>query len=353
MVEGKLFEGIYSEKDGIRRNVGFVKACKIDNNWYIKVNIKGLYDVQDWIDVNYLVTTDRKDYSFQLGKMEIVKGIGDAEFVLSTGSFLPDYGFEQAVGITFGDWKSSNVRAYWGVSEHLSIEPFITGKRAPKPRTVEENVSKQVQEGKLVAAQVAQQIMPREAPEREKLQTLEAKREQPVRGAALQAGAEKAGVLQFKEKKPANVPPAPIQAMKQPDVRLSQENQMQGFGSHKPFNSILDNLESMEMLDIFNDDEYVDCMEVTPQQLKEFVGLEENVANNSFLLHAFYKYHHILIARPNDARKENMVFIGAPGVYSNRERYLACLFGFRNFKRSHRSDYTNPNFGYWYAEIYI
>ncbi len=327
MVEGKLFEGIYSEKDGIRRNVGFVKACKIDNNWYIKVNIKGLYDVQDWIDVNYLVTTDRKDYSFQLGKMEIVKGIGNAEFVLSTGSFLPDYGFEQAVGITFGDWESSSVRAYWGVSEHLSIEPFITGKRAPKPRVIEENdVSGQAQEGKLVAAQVAQQIAPRQTPEREKMQAVEAKREQPVQ---------------------------PVQTMKQPDAGLSQERQAQGFGTHRPFNSILDNLESMEMLDIFNDDEYVDCMEVTPQQLKEFVGLEQNVANNSFLLHAFYKYHHILIARPSDARKENMVFIGAPGVYSNRERYLACLFGLRNFKRSHRSDYTNPNFGYWYAEIYI
>lgn len=306
MVEGKLFEGIYSEKDGIRRNVGFVKACKIDNNWYIKVNIKGLYDVQDWIDVNYLVTTDRKDYSFELGKMEIVKGIGDAEFVLSTGSFLPDYGFEQAVGITFGDWKSSSVRAYWGVSEHLSIEPFITGKRAPKPRIIsqiieESEASGQAQEEKLVAAQVAQSV----------------------------------------------------QSVQQPDVKVSQENHAQGSGTHKPFNSILDNLERMELTDIFNDDEYVDCMEVTPQQLKEFVGLEQNVANNSFLLHAFYKYHHILIARPSDARKENMVFIGAPGVYSNRERYLACLFGLRNFKRSHRSDYTNPNFGYWYAEIYI
>jgi len=27
------------------------------------------------------------------------------------------------------------------------------------------------------------------------------------------------------------------------------------------------------------------------------------------------------------------------------------MFGFNNFKKSHRSDYSNPYFGYWYQEI--
>ena len=37
-------------------------------------------------------------------------------------------------------------------------------------------------------------------------------------------------------------------------------------------------------------------------------------------------------------------------IYCNRERYMA-MFGFVNFKKSHRSDYANPHFGYWYQEI--
>ena len=35
-------------------------------------------------------------------------------------------------------------------------------------------------------------------------------------------------------------------------------------------------------------------------------------------------------------------FIGVPGMYCNRERYMASMFGFNNFKKSHRSDYSNP-----------
>ena len=105
--------------------------------------------------------------------------------------------------------------------------------------------------------------------------------------------------------------------------------------------------------DIFSDDEFCDCVEITPAQLGELKGLEKNLARNSFLVHGFYKYRHILLARPTEPRKENVAIVGVPGVYSNRERYMASLFGFCNFKKSHRSDFSNANFGYWYAEIYI
>ncbi len=111
--------------------------------------------------------------------------------------------------------------------------------------------------------------------------------------------------------------------------------------------------EAKENADIFSDDEFCDCVEITPAQLGELKGLEKNLARNSFLVHGFYKYRHILLARPTEPRKENVAIVGVPGVYSNRERYMASLFGFCNFKKSHRSDFSNANFGYWYAEIYI
>lgn len=277
MVEGSLFEGIYCEKDGHRKNVGFVKAWKSNGIWHISADIRGLYDAQDWIDVNYIVNTDIRSHSFQLGKMEIIHGVGREEFVLEPGLFLPDYGFERADGITFGDWRQTDIKAFWGEQKN-EIEQYVP-------------------ENKVVAAQVEEKKVIIEA---------QPPKEEPV-------------TAKFNAK--------------------SME--------------MIDKIDDTTELDIFSDDEYENFMEVSPEQLKEFTALGDNIANNSFLLHSYYKYHHILVARPTDPKKENLVFVGAPGVYCNRERYLASLFGLRNFKRSHRSDYTNPNFGYWYAEIYI
>lgn len=100
-------------------------------------------------------------------------------------------------------------------------------------------------------------------------------------------------------------------------------------------------------VDAFEDDYFYDCMEITPKQLQQMIGVD--VSQNSFLMHAYYTFRHILVARVQD--DPNALFVGIPGIYSNRERFMASMFNFNNFKRSHRSDCRNPHFGYWYQEI--
>lgn len=105
-----------------------------------------------------------------------------------------------------------------------------------------------------------------------------------------------------------------------------------------------------DYINAFDDDYLYDCIEVTPEMLKKYVG-EEQTGNNSFLMHGFYTYRHLLFGRIIENDNGTKYFIGVPGMYSNRDRYLATMFGFSNFKKSHRSDYPNPYFGYWYAEV--
>lgn len=105
-----------------------------------------------------------------------------------------------------------------------------------------------------------------------------------------------------------------------------------------------------DYINAFDDDYYYDCIEVTPEMLKRFIG-NDVVENNSFLMHGYYTYRHLLFGRVADNDNGTKYFIGVPGMYSNKERYLATMFGFNNFKKSHRSDYPNPYFGYWYTEI--
>lgn len=106
-----------------------------------------------------------------------------------------------------------------------------------------------------------------------------------------------------------------------------------------------------DYVDAFDDDYFYDCIEVTPQMLSRLTLKDKEIINNSFLIHGYYNFHHLLFGRVCDNENNTNYFIGVPGMYCNRERYMASMFGFSNFKKSHRSDYNNPYFGYWYQEI--
>lgn len=106
-----------------------------------------------------------------------------------------------------------------------------------------------------------------------------------------------------------------------------------------------------DFIDAFEDDYFYDCVEVTPELLKQLPIEDDAVVNNSFLLHGYYNFKHILFGKVCENDNNTRYFIGVPGMYCNRERFMASMFGFCNFKKSHRSDYSNPYFGYWYQEI--
>ena len=114
------------------------------------------------------------------------------------------------------------------------------------------------------------------------------------------------------------------------------------------FEEVFDNA---DFIDAFDDDYYYDCVEVSPETLKKLPIEDEAVINNSFLVHGYFNFKHILFGRVRENDNNTRYFIGVPGMYCNRERFMASMFGFNNFKKSHRSDYTNPYFGYWYQEI--
>lgn len=75
-----------------------------------------------------------------------------------------------------------------------------------------------------------------------------------------------------------------------------------------------------------------------------------HLANNSFLLHGYHNYHHLLLIE-----KDGHYWLGVPGIYDPREARAARLFGFPQFTDSYNDslqltdDECSPqeNFGYW------
>ena len=54
--------------------------------------------------------------------------------------------------------------------------------------------------------------------------------------------------------------------------------------------------------------------------------------NNSFLLHGYYNYRYLILARIGDETKGRTRYIlGVPGNYYSNEKYMASMFGFPHF----------------------
>ncbi len=70
------------------------------------------------------------------------------------------------------------------------------------------------------------------------------------------------------------------------------------------------------------------------------------LGNNSFLLHGYYQYRHLLLLR-RQTDQEVSYYIGVPGIYNEREQELASTFGFEEFKVMKGPNTRQEGFGYW------
>ena len=95
------------------------------------------------------------------------------------------------------------------------------------------------------------------------------------------------------------------------------------------------------------------CTKIQRQDLSRLIRREWQLANNSFLLHGYYNYHHLAFLQEG----ENL---GVPGVYSEKERRAAQAFGFPGFVNYEEEMLDLPegekedraDFGYWCRQVH-
>ena len=85
----------------------------------------------------------------------------------------------------------------------------------------------------------------------------------------------------------------------------------------------------------------------TPKQLKRFGEAFAQYEENSFLLHGYYNYRHILVG-PKIESSKNVMRIGVPGNYYKREEVVAQMFGFVEFVPT-KGEAKTGAFGYYYT----
>lgn len=93
----------------------------------------------------------------------------------------------------------------------------------------------------------------------------------------------------------------------------------------------------------------IDYVYIKPDDFVIFREPYQKLANNSFLIHGYYNYHHIILGKIMKSGK-NVYYLGVPGVYYEREKMAAEVFGFEGFE-SVEEDITNGTFGYYLRRV--
>ena len=376
----RLVSYIYSYPEGVKgRNVGFAKALVHQGQFKLNISLRGVKTDSPEMFGIYMMVTDGGYRLIKLG--ECLVKMGQMEY---SGIFNPDnidetgYGFKDICGLAVARedarydcmmsmWKDEDVTpdmlVFSGMDAKKQVEAGIVIKERMRQSDEEEKRQETAE-----SSVVRQEMAGYNAAMKERGQS-ESGGQQPVQSeSAMLAGksemvqtkqivVEEQQIVQTKQAEvaaesvtmPENIKAAGAAAKIPAETQhLQQKAHRANATQTDPFQKLF---VRADYIDAFDDDYFYDCIEVSPEKLKCLNQNEIDIAGNSFLLHGYYNFRHILFGRVRDNLDNTKYFIGVPGMYCNRERYMASMFGFNNFKKSHRSDYANPYFGYWYQEI--
>ena len=100
----------------------------------------------------------------------------------------------------------------------------------------------------------------------------------------------------------------------------------------------------------FEDNEILLCVKIEPKDIGILPKELWPLSSNSFLLHGYYCYHHLILAKMK-YRDKAVYILGVPGLYQHREQFMARMFGFDCFKSIKKREPKKGDFGYWYLQI--
>lgn len=108
-------------------------------------------------------------------------------------------------------------------------------------------------------------------------------------------------------------------------------------------------LKSQPVLHPFSD-ESIRCVRIELKDLRRLPASNWHLCNNSFLLHSFLTYRHLLIGEIPRA-KDHHWFVGVPGIQYRQEHVMAAVFGFMDFFPDKDTASSENPFGYWYRPM--
>lgn len=101
-------------------------------------------------------------------------------------------------------------------------------------------------------------------------------------------------------------------------------------------------LDTYDQIHPYGDDRVY--VKIAPKDFIIMSGSCQHLVNNSFLLHGFYNYRYVILGKEGD------YCLGVPGVFYEREKMVALMFGFEAFE-CEGGDPKPGDFGYYLRKV--
>lgn len=328
----------YLENGEKIRSAGFVKIEVIDKVCNIQISVTGLHPSESCTrEVHLLGMQDQG----VLGSITFLSGKGSLGCRhIPADKLCEKIGYEELRSIRISLGKNRELVCRWREDERqIDLSKSIEqSKQIPQSKPIEQ--SGPVEQEEAVKPTESQVI----AAEETFLSSIERSgSESPVT---------KPSVLESPETEPPSEPPSeqPSESPSEPSSEPPSEPQRPTGPSMPPRHS---EDKWKQLADIyphispFHDER--DYLSIGPNDFVVLPKKHYRLISNSFLLHGFYNYGHLILAR-TVKRGEEMFYLGVPGNFFEREKQVAIMFGFESFECK-KEPAMDGDFGYFMIKI--
>lgn len=347
---------VYEHNEKVK-NIGFVKSEIRDDIWKLNIIIKGL-PVTDTL----MCELKAVDGEQHLERFQIINGSGNYTFIYNIKELLNgEVSFSDIKGLRFQLSANRYGLCRWEKQNQDQVIPVLISEKMVNNEAKLEAGALQFKgqeiEGTGLEGQEQKEQELREQELREQEFKGQEYRKEKRGGADFKAAEAKSAepkaaetrAWEFKTKE-AKETKTQEQEPKEPEKNVQDV----ALPDYKPENISSDKWQQLcRMYPVthpFEDEEVGEFISLQP---KDFVILSQkyqNLVNNSFLLHGFYNYKHILLGKKK-AEKQFRYYIGVPGIFHDREKMVAVMFEFEAFEAVEKE--IQGAFGYYMKEVEI
>lgn len=299
------------------RNAGFVKVEEGTDRCTIHIHAKGLkLDETKNMELFLLVETGRGIEKIPQGRIQSSDPTMNVKFVYGREDLPNEDMYDHVGGVLLEDGTKRRYMATWeGVQAEAGQIPTYRPDYMPETSMQEEPVS--------------------EEPIQEESRSEESRSEEP-------------GPEEPRSEEPISEGMIPKEQVSEEPIEIamgSPAQMVEELSSVVRSEGVFDNGEKRTVVK-----HKCRAEKIQRNDLVKLARCEWQLANNRFLLHGYYNYHHLVFIEDG-----KQVLLGVPGIFHEKEAAAAEGYGFGTFVANEeldmRSDLNEPvdeeNFGYW------
>ncbi len=353
----------YLENGERVRGGGFVKLELLGDSLKAELAVKGVRCAKGFVGDVIFCGAGKEEV---LGKIQIEEGAGEFRYMgqVQSGIGGAGIGYDELNGVRIPLGDGREIACTWNAARPAAEEPVrkkgVWELRKPKEPDRQEKVQKPRKPEEPVRQAAVQELRKSEEPVRQAAVQELRKSEKPVGQGAVQElrkqeESVRQGAVGELRKQEEPVREETVRELRKQEEPVREETVRDPRKPEEPETVSLPENKWLQICAIYpHIKPFRDQREYLSIGPEDFVLLSADsykAANNSFMMHGYYNYRHLILTRV-ERRGENQYYVGVPGNYYDREKQVAIMFGFESFECA-QEPAQSADFGYYMMKVQI